>query len=391
MQTLKPIILGSLLFMSSLVAACTTGSNALTQRDNTSRTNSSITVRPLAVHVVDAQPAPPSSAGDLLIPAALSVENTAVVLAEREGQVIRLNGREGGRVRKGDVLAQFNDEDQRSQLQQVELEVRRLQVEEQQYEALVKLSRSELERELSLAKEGVSSQSDVERARYKLDQATHEYEKTRLATESGRARAQAARIEAEKSIVRAPIAGVITHRYIALGTSVARNEKLFEVATLSPLEVRFQLPQSEKNRLSPGQILQLSLTNDGRLIGKARIRRVDPVADSTTNTFGYLADVIGGVGLMPGLAVNIHLPRPADRLAFWLPRVAFPPSATIRAGYSCSVFVVEGGKAITRTVVVSALEGDQVEVGSGLEKNDRIILNPPGELKDGDTVELNPS
>jgi multidrug resistance efflux pump len=97
------------------------------------------------------------------------------------------------------VLAQFNDDDQRSQLHQAELEVSRLQVEEQQYEALVKLSRSELERELSLAKDGVSSQSDVERARYKLDQATHEYEKTRLATESARTRIQAVKIEAEKA------------------------------------------------------------------------------------------------------------------------------------------------------------------------------------------------
>jgi RND family efflux transporter MFP subunit len=391
MQKLKTILLGTLLVTSNLIAACTAGSNALTQRDNAPSTNSSVTVRPLTVRVVDAQPAPLSSPGDLLIPAALSVENTAVVLAEREGQVIKINGREGGRFRKGDVLAQFNDDDQRSQLQQVELEVRRLQVEEQQYEALVKLSRSELERELSLAKEGVSSKSDVERARYKLDQATHEYEKTRLATESGRARSQAARIEAEKSIVRAPIAGVITHRYIALGTSVARNEKLFEVATLSPLEVRFQLPQNEKNRLSAGQILQLSLTNGGRLIGRVRIRRVDPVADSTTNTFGYLADVIGGADLMPGMAVNIHLPRPADGVAFWLPRGAFPSGATLRIGYSGSLFVVEGGRAISRTVVVSALEGDQVEVGSGLEKNDRIVLNPPGELKDGDAVELSPT
>lgn len=391
MHTAKTIILGSLLVMSNLVAACTAGSNALPQRDRPPKGNSSISsAQPIKVRVFEAQPAPPSSPGELLIPAALSVENTAIVLAEREGQVISLNGREGGSVRKGDVLATFNDADQRSQQQQVEIEVRRLQVEEQQYEALVKLSRSELERELALAREGVSSQSDVERARYKLDQATHEYEKTRLATEAGRARTQAAKIEAEKSIVRAPIAGVITHRYIALGTSVARNEKLFEVARLSPLEVRFQLPQSEKNRLSAGQILQLSLIGESRVIGRARIRRVDPVADSTTNTFGYLADVIGGVNLMPGLAVNIHLPRRAEGVAFWLPRAAFPPTAALRPGASCSLFVMEGGKAMWRTVVVSALEGDQVEVGSGLEKNDRVILNPPSELKDGDTIELDP-
>ena len=167
--------------------------------------------------------------------------------------------------------------------------------------------------------------------------------------------------------MRAPIAGVVTHRYVALGTSVARNEKLFEVANLSPLEVKFQLPQTEKNRLSSGQIVQLSLTNEERVIASARIRRVDPVADATSSTFGYLADVIGGAGLMPGQAVNIHLPRPAGRCLL-APAGRVPPQCRIAPGGSCTLFVVEGGKAVSRTVVVSTFEGDQVQVISGLEK-----------------------
>jgi multidrug efflux pump subunit AcrA (membrane-fusion protein) len=177
---------------------------------------------------------------------------------------------------------------------------------------------------------------------------------------------------------------------VALGTNVARNEKLFEIAKLSPLEVKFQLPQTERNRLNAGQIVNLSLTNENRLIARARIRRIDPVADATSNTFGYLADVLGGSGLMPGMAVNIHLPRPAEGVTFWLPRAAFPAGAALRSGASCALFVVAGDRAVSRTVMVSALEGDQVEVVSGIEKNDRVILIPPAELKDGDVVETNP-
>jgi len=345
--------------------------------------------RPVVVHVFDAQESPQTTNGDLLIPAALSVEDTAQVLAEREGRIIELREQEGARVAKGDVLARFNDDDQRGQLRQAELEVNRLQVEEQQYEALVKLSRSELDREATLAEQGVSSKADVERARYKLDQAIKEQEKTRLATEEARSRVEAVKLELQKTVVRAPINGVVVRRYIALGTNVARNDKLFEVAKLLPLEVKFQVPQTAKVQLAPGQIINLTPVNSDILIARARVRRIDPTADAATHTVGYLADVISGPGLVPGLAVNVHLPGSSGGLAFWIPRTAFPPTAELHDGGSGTLFVVEGEKVVSRQVTISTLEGDQVQVTSGLAKDDRVVLMPPVELKDGDVVEIN--
>lgn len=379
--------LAALVCCGGLLAGCAPGGK--TRELGKSAAPSSANSAAVVVNVFDAQPSSSSSGGDLLIPAAISVEQTAVVLAEREGRIVNLRGQEAARVAKGEVLAQFNEDDQRSQLRQAEIEVSRLTVEEQQYDSLVKLNRSELERELLLAKQGVSSPTDVERARYKYDQSVHEYNKTKLATEGARARVEAVKLELQKSTVRAPITGFITHRYVALGTTVARNEKLFEVSKLSPLLVKFQLPQTEKNKPTTGQIVSLSGVSDGHLIARARIRRIDPIADSTSNTFGYLADVIGGIGLMPGLAVNVHLPRAGNADSFWIPRAAFNQNADLHNGSSITLFVIEGDKASSRIVVVSGFEGDQVEVVSGLVKDDRVVLAPPAGLKDGDLVQLN--
>lgn len=375
-----------LLCCGCLLTGCSAGSKT---RELGKSAAPSTNSGPVVVNVFDAQPSSSSSSGDLLIPAALSVEQTAVVLAEREGRIVNLRGQEAARVTRGEVLAQFNEDDQRSQLRQAEIEVSRSKVEEQQYESLVKLNRSELERELLLSKQGVSSATDVERAKYKHDQSFHEYNKTQLATEGARARVEAVKLELQKSTVRAPITGIVTHRYIALGTNVARNDKLFEVSKLSPLQVKFQLPQTEKNKPTTGQIVSLSAVNDGQLIARARIRRIDPIADATSNTFGYLAEVVGGTGLMPGLAVNVHLPRGGTADSFWIPRAAFHPNADLHNGSSITLFVVEGDKASSRIVVVSAFEGDQVEVVSGLAKDDRVVLAPPAGLKDGDLVQLN--
>src|SRR5437879_5181642 len=82
----------------------------------------SVALRPaIAVEVVAAQPK--AVVDEQIIPAAISVENTALVLAQRDGIIIQLRGQEGVRVTKGEALAQLNDDDLRSHLRQAELEV----------------------------------------------------------------------------------------------------------------------------------------------------------------------------------------------------------------------------------------------------------------------------
>ena len=377
------IILAMLLVGAGLLVGCSAQSQT---RVPESRPINSAS--PVVVHVFDVQPSHQPEAADLLIPAALSVQDTAIVLAERDGRIVDLQGQEGARVAKGESIARFNDEDQRTRLREAELEVSRLKVEGQQFEAMIKLNRSEFDRESLLASQGLVSKGDVERARYKLEQSIHECEKTRLATDSTVARLDAVKLELQKSTVRAPIPGVITRRYIALGTNVARNDKLFEVSQLSKIELRFRVPQNAGRALGPGKILELSTLDPNTIIAKARIRSIDPIADPTSNTFGYIADILNGTDLMPGLTVYVHLSRAAEGASFWLPRAAFSVSADLRTGASSTLFVIDREKAVSRSVIVRSVEGDQVEVVGGLVKEDQVVLAPPTGLKDGDLVEV---
>jgi RND family efflux transporter MFP subunit len=234
----------------------------------------------------------------------------------------------------------------------------------------------------------VTSHVNVEQAQYRLEQANHEYEKAKLASASGLVKIKAAQIEIEKSTVRASIVGVIIHRYATLGSTVAQNDKLFEVSKLSPLELKFQVPQNENRKLRTGDIIDLSAVDNDRIIARARIRRIDPVADATSNTFGYLADVVNGSGLMPGLAVNVHLPRPEDVVSFWIPRAVFPAGTELKSNTSVRLFIANGTRAGARIVLVNSIEGDQVEIVSGLTPNDSVILSPPAELEDQDLIEI---
>ena len=67
------------------------------------------------------------------------------------------------------MLVRLSDDDSAAQLRQTELEITRLQFEERQYEATIKVNRSELTRQQILGREGITSESEIERAQYKVE------------------------------------------------------------------------------------------------------------------------------------------------------------------------------------------------------------------------------
>lgn len=377
------LLIGITLLSAGVFTACTEKPAGL----NTGAMNATAARPPLAVAVVEAKPS--AATGDLLVPAALSVDVTALVLAQRDGTISLLGVREGSRVSKGQVIAQLSgDDDLRARLRQAELEISRLEVEQREYAALIKVNQNELERETMLFKQGLTAERDVERAQFRLDAAVLELEKTRVASQAAQSKVVEVKAELARSTVRAPITGVVTHRFAKLGTNVVKNDKLFEISQLVPLEVKFQVPQTEKSGLRPGSVLGLSSVENDQIIARARIRRIDAMADAASNTLGFLADVVSGQGLMPGLAVNVHVPRRYAGPLLWIPQTAFPAGTEVRKGAASTVFVADGDKCAARAVWVSSILGDHVEIMSGLALGDRVILSPPMGLQAGDSVEV---
>lgn len=382
---MRAVLLTSItLLLVGVFAACTAKPEAI--RAGTT-SNPAATKPPLLVQVVEAKPS--AATGDLLVPAALAVEVTAMVLAQRDGIISQLAAQEGSRVTKGQIIAQLSgDDDLRAQLRQAELEVSRLDVEQREYAALLKLNRNELERETTLFKQGLTPERDVERAQFKADAAVLEVEQKHVAGQTAQAKVIQVKAELERSTVRAPITGIVMRRFTKLGTNVVKNDKLFEITQLAPLEVKFQVPQTEKVGLGPGSMVGLSPVENDQIIARARIRRVDLVADAASNTLGFLADVPDRPGLMPGMAVNVHVPRRGAGLTLWIPQTAFQTGADVRKGAASTLFVAAGNKCVARVVWVNSVVGGQVETVSGLAMGDRVILSPPAELKAGDLVEI---
>ncbi len=373
-------------FCCCLLTACGSRDKLIEPSGAAAAPKSTEAPRRAAVEVEVFEVAPNHVAGQQLVAAAVSVERQAVVLAQRDGIILDLPGEEGEKVTKGAIIARLSDEDVRSQLHQAELEATRSAIEERQYESMVKVNRSELEEETALAEQGLSSKRQVNRAQYKLEVALEELERTRLTTRAAQAKVAGVKVEIEKAVVRASMDGVITRCYVKLGAGVVKNDKLFEVAQLQPLQVRFQLPQGEGMRVGAGSSVELSSPESDRVVARARVRRVEAVADSASNTLGYLADVIDGKGLIPGAAVNVRVPQRGSASTHWIPRSGFPALADPGRGSASTLFVAIGDKSAARVVWINRVDGDQVEVSSGIATGDRVILSPRPELKAGDQI-----
>jgi RND family efflux transporter MFP subunit len=383
---MKNLLRCSVILVATVFSGCARDEPAVSPSAEASAPPNGSSSRPILVEVFEVKPSALPSYQ--LIPAVVSVEGTALVLAARDGTVVQLKTHEGASVSKGQIVAQLNDDDLRAAVRQAELEVERLLVEERQYVAMISVNRSEFEQETSLYKEGLTSKRQVDRAQYKVEVAKEELERTRLATSVARAKVEASKADLERCVVRSPINGIVARRFVHLGTGVAKNDKLFEISQRGPFEVKFQLPQTEKGRLRPGSVVDLSLADNNQVVARARIRRVDTVADAASNTVGFLADVLGRTSLMTGLAVNVHLPNAETASSVWIPRSAFPAISDLRSGSAATLFVLNGERCELRTVLVQKVDRDQVEISSGLSIGERIILAPPAELKAGDGVQV---
>lgn len=331
---------------------------------------------------------PGTSSKEQLIPAVVATDNTAVALAQIDGTIVELKAGEGTQVSKDQIIARLSDDSLRVQLKQAEIEVDRLTIEARQYEEMIKVNKAELDQDQALAESGLASSRQVNRSQYRVNVATKELERELLAVRVAQAKVDAAKLELQKSIVKAPLAGVITRRYARLGAGVTKDEKLFEVAQLTPLEVRFQLPSSGFPLVRPGSIVTVMQADGDRVLASAKVRRIDPIADAASNTLTFIADLPHSGALVPGMAVNVKVPGTGGSAGYKIPRSAFISTSDLRHGLATTVFVVEAGRCVVRSVWIDEVEGDQVEVGSGLKDGDRVILSPPAQLKAGEAVNV---
>jgi RND family efflux transporter MFP subunit len=188
--------------------------------------------------------------------------------------------------------------------------------------------------------------------------------------------------------IYAPFDGVITARNTDVGQlidqgSSSTQKELFHIAAIKTLRVYINVPQQYSIAAKPGLTADLTLGEyPGRRFQGTLVRTANSI-DVASRTLLVEVDVNNSTGeLLPGAYTEVHLKLPSD-----IPTFILPVSALIFRSQGLQVATVDSSNK-TKLVSISLGRdfGSEVEVLSGLNGDDKVIVNPSDSVVDGEQV-----
>jgi membrane fusion protein (multidrug efflux system) len=318
----------------------------------------------------------------LLASAVVEAERSADLAPAATGTVVRVEKDVGDAVRRGDVLAVFENASLDASAEVTASEA-----------GAVEARVAELER---LFAQGAVSARELDDLRQQL------------VTARIRAR-EASRTVGETRIV-APFEGLVAARDVRVGELVSSARRAFQVVDVRDLRVRARLPERDVARVRLGQPARLTASYDASLTATATVARVAPVVDASSGTFEVLLAIDPGQkALRPGQYVSVELEVARRDDVVVVPRdsivwdhgqpVVFrvepaPPEPASSSDGAAAAGASEGGsgtvadagpKLVARRVELSLglLDARVAEVTAGVAAGDRIVTIGQMSLKDG--------
>lgn len=209
------------------------------------------------------------------------------------GRVGRIYVDEGSRVRRGQPVLELETDYTRLNLQAAEADVSR-----------AKAARDEAARDLERKKELIAKDS-IPRATFDRSQGAFDQAQAALAAASSGA--SLLRQQLADSTLRSPVDGVIAEKRIDVGARLGDGGVAFLVVQLSPLKLRFQVPERYLGRISIGDTVSARVDPYPNEVFEGKIRTVGGIIDPKTRTMFAEAEFPNRDGrLRPGLFARVE-------------------------------------------------------------------------------------
>ena len=273
---------------------------------------------------------------------------------EVEGRIVEILVREGEEVPAGRSLFKVDDAELRAQVARAAAEH--------------DLALQALQRTRQLLEQNASSAADLERA-----------EATARSTE---AQLDLLKIRLDRTVVRAPFAGVVGQRFVSLGDYVTNNTRLVTLQTVHPQRAVFQVPERYAARLERGQRVSFAVAALPGREFTGEVDFVDPVVQLPARTILVKARVPNERRqLQPGMFIEVRLATEVRPHA-----VVVPEDAVLPLEGANLLWVVADGKATRRQVELGVRTPGFVEVRSGVSAGEQVVVGGQERLAEGAPV-----
>jgi RND family efflux transporter MFP subunit len=288
------------------------------------------------------------------------------------GKIVARQVEVGGLVRKGDVLARLDPEDQHLNTKSAQSQLGAAQSEYEQ-------SKSEVERYSDLYKQQFISKTEYDRRMSALEVA-----KARL--EQAQAQLAVTRNQAAYTELRADGPGVVTAIQFEVGQVVAAGQGIIKIARTDDREVVINVPENRLVELGEAKDIAISLWANPSKLYRGKVREVSPVADAVTRTYaGKISVLDADPAINLGMTANVYL-KGIKRVG----AAILPATALYQENGKPAVWVVDPSSQQVKLVPVSVGEyaEDQVTVLSGVQAGDIVVRAGVHKLFAGEKVRV---
>jgi membrane fusion protein (multidrug efflux system) len=277
---------------------------------------------------------------------------------DEQGRVTELLFQEGQFVNRGTPLVRIDDAMLRASAERLKAER--------------DLAKQQLDRVRRLREQNAASAADLERA------------------EAGARSAEAAlamlELQIERTTVRAPFSGIVGQRFVSTGDYVTTASRLLTLQTVDPQRAVIEVPERHAVSLRNGQTVEFTVAAQPNRVFRAQVDFIDPVVQNENRTITVKGRAPNTNRLLrPGMFIEARLATATRPNAIVVPEDAVQP---LRAANV--VWAVTDGKASRRVVQLGVRSQGVVEIVSGVQAGEQVVVGGLERMAEGMAVAPRP-
>jgi RND family efflux transporter MFP subunit len=294
--------------------------------------------------------------GELSIVGTVQADNDVMAVSETQGKALAVKIKIGDRVSKNAVLVEVDDE-----LKQAAYLTAKTAYEK---------AKRDLERMEELRKENNISDSDLEGAR--------------LGAASAEAQFIVARRQLDDSKIKSPISGVVADKYVDEGDMIAPGTAIANIVDISKLKIRLNLSERDVFLIKKGDAVKITadVYKNEKFSGK-----VESIGAKGDGAHNYPVEVTLANNsknpLKAGMFVRVQFESLGSRQSLVIPRACLVGSAK-----EAQVYITDGDFAKKRNIIVGKEFGNMIEVISGLNEGESVVISGQDLLSDNAKIVL---
>ncbi len=274
----------------------------------------------------------------------------ATIEAKTSGRIVELPVTLGQKIKAGELLARLDAPEIKARLDQAD--------------ASLHQAERDWKRVSSLYNQQAATRADYDGAESRLELA--------------RAGVAEARALLEYVEVKAPFDGVVTRKSVDVGDLATPGRPLVEVEDPRRLQLEADVPEAIAARIRAGGVMTVRAGGESGLSGS--VAEIAPNADPVSRTFRVKLDLSGDERLMSGQFARLVVPVGETT------SMRVPASAVVQRGQLEIVFAVENQHARLHLVRTGRPFDHEIEILSGLDAGDAVVIDNAAQLVDGQPV-----